>query len=206
MRHTINFDSHGGSPVADITADAGTAIPEPAIPARIGYAFQGWFSAETGGTLYVWPHTLVGNLTMHAQWQDNSQPQPTRHTISFDSQGGSAVAALTADEGAALAKPADPTRAGFVFTGWYSAASGGTLYAWPHSVTGSLTMYAQWTAIDYAIAYHLNGGINARENPEGYTVDNPAINLAAATRAGYDFGGWYDNSDLAGTAVVTIPA
>jgi uncharacterized repeat protein (TIGR02543 family) len=51
---------------------------------------------------------------------------------------------ITADEGTAVAKPADPTREGYVFTGWYSAASGGILYTWPHALTASVTMHARW--------------------------------------------------------------
>jgi uncharacterized repeat protein (TIGR02543 family) len=69
-----------------------------------------------------------------------------RYTITFDSTGGTAVAAITADEGTAVGRPADPAKAGYVFTGWYSAASGGTEYAWPHTLSADITLYAQWRA------------------------------------------------------------
>jgi uncharacterized repeat protein (TIGR02543 family) len=69
MRYTLSFESHGGSAVAAITADAGTAVSKPADPTRTDYAFTGWFSAASGGTLYPWPHTLSADITMHAQWR-----------------------------------------------------------------------------------------------------------------------------------------
>ena len=145
VQHTITFNSHDGSPVEDITADAGTLVAQPGDPAKEGYAFAGWYSAETQGTLYTWPHTLTGDVTMHARWRDTALPPPAQHTITFDSQEGSAVDPVTADAGTQVAKPGEPLREGYAFQGWYDAASGGTEYtAWPHTLTGDVTMYAHW--------------------------------------------------------------
>jgi uncharacterized repeat protein (TIGR02543 family) len=204
-RHTLTFDSHGGSPVEAVTADEGTPVSKPADPARSGHTFRGWYSAESGGTLYSWPHTLNAGLTMHAQWQADAEPPLPQYTLTFDSHGGSAVAAVTADEGAAVPKPADPTRPGYTFQGWFDAESGGAASTWPHTLSVNVTMHAQWTVENYTITYHLNGGTNGA-NPAAYTVESAAITLAAPTRADYTFRGWYDNQDLTGTAVTTIPA
>jgi uncharacterized repeat protein (TIGR02543 family) len=141
-RYTVVFDSQGGSAVSPVSADEGTAVAKPADPARTGYSFLGWFSAASGGTLYTWPHSLTGNVTMYARWQAGSTPP--QYTLTFDSRGGSAVPPVTADGGTAVPKPADPARAGYSFLGWFSAAAGGALYTWPHTLTGSLTMYARW--------------------------------------------------------------
>jgi uncharacterized repeat protein (TIGR02543 family) len=73
--------------------------------------------------------------------------QPERYTVTFDSQRGSDVPAITGDEGTAVQKPADPTRTGYEFLGWYNAASGGTKHEWPRTLTGDVTMYAQWKII-----------------------------------------------------------
>jgi uncharacterized repeat protein (TIGR02543 family) len=137
---TITFDTHGGPVTADLTDNVGTAVSKPADPHWLGYIFNGWFSAASGGTAYTWPHTLNADLTMHAQWSS----VPT-HSITFDSHGGPPVASITDNEGTMLAKPADPSLPDYTFDGWFSAASGGTLYTWPHTLNGSLTMHAQWT-------------------------------------------------------------
>jgi uncharacterized repeat protein (TIGR02543 family) len=142
---------------------------------------------------------------MHAQWRAADEPPPVQYTLTFDSHGGSVMTAITAGEGTAVDKPADPTRDGYVFTGWYSAETGGTRYTWPHTLTAGVTMHARWTAL-YSITYTLNGGTNAPANPPSYTVESPAITLAAPARTDYTFGGWYDNAELTGTAVTAIPA
>lgn len=67
--------------------------------------------------------------------------------VSYDSQGGSAIANGTTTTGSSIASsPGTPTRAGYTFNGWYEAASGGNAITFPytHGKTGSFTLYGQW--------------------------------------------------------------
>ena len=146
-QYTITFNSNSGSAVAAITANAGTALNKPADPTKTGYTFSGWYSAAIGGIFHSWPYTLNGNISMYAQWTTSVGTQPTQYTITFNSQGGSAVAAITANAGSTLSKPADPTKTGYTLSSWYNPSNGGTQYNWPYPLTGNVTMYAQWTPI-----------------------------------------------------------
>ena len=58
----------------------------------------------------------------------------------------------------------------------------------------------------YDITYNLNGGTNAADNPQSYETSSGVASFAAATRKGYTFGGWYDNSECTGDAVTSIDA
>ena len=103
--YTITFDTAGGSEIAPITQDYGTAIAAPADPTREGYTFIGWDRDI--------PETMpAGNMTVTAQWEIN------RYTITFDTAGGSEIAPITQDYGTAIVSPADPTREGYTFIGW----------------------------------------------------------------------------------------
>lgn len=103
--YTITFDTVGGSEIAPITQDYGTAITVPADPTREGYAFIGW-----EGEL---PETMPAhNMTVTAQWEIN------QYTITFDTAGGSEITPITQDYGTAITAPADPTREGYTFIGW----------------------------------------------------------------------------------------
>jgi uncharacterized repeat protein (TIGR02543 family) len=67
--------------------------------------------------------------------------------VSYESQGGSAIANGTTTTGSSIASsPGTPSRAGYVFNGWYEGASGGNVIAFPyeHGKTGSFTLYGQW--------------------------------------------------------------
>ncbi|WP_162599220.1 InlB B-repeat-containing protein [Shewanella algidipiscicola] len=107
-RYSLSFDSAGGSEVAPISADFGAAITAPADPIREGYTFADW-SPE------VPEKVPAANTTYTAQWAIN------RYSLSFDSAGGSEVAPISADFGAAITAPADPIREGYTFTGWSPA-------------------------------------------------------------------------------------
>ena len=103
--YTITFDTAGGSEIAPITQDYGTAITVPADPTREGYTFIGWDKEI--------PTTMPAeNMTVTAQWEIN------QYTIAFDTAGGSEIASITQDYGTAITAPADPTREGYQFNGW----------------------------------------------------------------------------------------
>ena len=103
--YTITFDTVGGSEIAPITQDYGTAITVPADPTREGYTFIGWEGE--------FPETMPAhNMTVTAQWEIN------RYTITFDTAGGSEITPITQDYGTAITAPADPTREGYTFIGW----------------------------------------------------------------------------------------
>ena len=104
-KYTITFDTNGGSEIAPITQDYGTAITAPADPTREGYTFIGWDKAI--------PTTMPAeNMTVTAQWEIN------QYTITFDTAGGSEIAPITQEYGTAITAPADPTREGYTFIGW----------------------------------------------------------------------------------------
>ena len=122
--YTITFDTGGGSAIAPITQDYGTAITAPADPTREGYTFIGWDKAI--------PATMPAeDLTVTAQWRIN------QYTIAFDTDGGSAIAPITQDYGTQITAPADPTREGYTFIGWDKAI--------PATMPAeSITITAQW--------------------------------------------------------------
>ena len=104
-QYTITFDTNGGSEIAPITQDYGTAITAPADPTRKGYTFKGWDKEI--------PKTMPAeNMTVKAQWEIN------QYTITFDSNGGSEIAPITQNYGTKITAPADPTRKGYTFKGW----------------------------------------------------------------------------------------
>jgi uncharacterized repeat protein (TIGR02543 family) len=202
---TLTFNSGGGSQVPSVPVhDSGTKVSKPVDPTREGYTFTGWFSAATGGILQTWPYPVTGNVTMYAQWRSNSETPPEQSTITFDSHGGSAVTTITADSGTEVEKPADPGKAGYTFTGWYGAASGGSAHTWPYTLSADVTMHAQWTVSTYSISYELNGGTGAGGNPATYTIEDLPITLSNPTREHYTFAGWYADTEFTGTKVTQI--
>jgi uncharacterized repeat protein (TIGR02543 family) len=104
-----------------------------------------------------------------------------QYTLSFDSAGGSSVAAIKQDFGSVITAPKAPTRTGFTFTGWSEAV--------PDTMPAmDKTLVAQWQRNNYVITFDSAGGSSV--NSITVAFDNPVTLPAAPTRQGYTFAGW----------------
>ena len=167
-QYTITFDTNGGSEIAPITQDYGTAITAPANPTRKGYTFKGW-DKEISKTM------PAENMTVKAQWEIN------QYAITFDTNGGSEIAPITQDYGTAITAPADPTRKGYTFKGWDKEI--------PKTMPAeNITVKAQWEINQYTITFDTNGGSEIAPITQNYGTK--IIAPADPTRKGYTFKGW----------------
>ena len=83
------------------------------------------------------------------------------HRVKFDAQGGSATGDQTPASGSTVTKPADPTRDGYTFAGWYTDEACTKAYDFSAAVTADMTLYAKW--IKNAVAPDGNGGSGSKD-------------------------------------------
>lgn len=69
--YTITFNSNGGSPVANITANAGSSVSKPVNPSKTDNVFKEWHYDSALSSLVSWPITLNSDLTLYAKWQNS---------------------------------------------------------------------------------------------------------------------------------------
>ena len=136
--YTVSFDSNGGSSVAAQSVTYNTAASKPADPSMTGYTFAGWFTDKECTTAYDFSSKVTGDITLYAKWNINSC------TVSFDSNGGSSVAAQSVNYNTTASKPADPSMTGYTFAGWFTDKEGKNAYDFSSKVTGDITLYAKW--------------------------------------------------------------
>ena len=112
---------------------------------RPGYEFESWRKGETS-TYFVAGvnHELVADVTFYAKWKAK------KITITWDANGGSVdpTTSTYTYNGTPVELPT-PTRANYIFNGWFTAASGGTKIAdvgTTNKPTDDVIYYAQWTA------------------------------------------------------------
>ena len=167
-QYTITFDSDGGSEVASITADYKSTLTKPADPTKEGYTFAGWSP--------TFPETMpLNGAALKATWTIN------QYTITFDSNGGTAVAAITQDYGTNVTAPADPTKEGYTFAGWDKAV--------PETMPAeNVTLTAQWTVNEYTMTFVLDNGQENVVKKQNYGTELTAPENVAKT--GYSFNGW----------------
>ncbi|MEG2274695.1 MAG: leucine-rich repeat protein, partial [Clostridia bacterium] len=70
----------------------------------------------------------------------------TKHTITFDCDGGSEVLPITQDHNTLVVKPTDPQKAGHIFEGWYKDRNFATIFDFATELlTKDITIYAKWS-------------------------------------------------------------
>ena len=207
---TVRFDSKGGTPTPqEQTVKQGAKVNKPADPARENYNFAGWAKADNE-TSTLWnfdTETVTENMTLFAQWLINT------HRVTFDSDGGSAVTVQNVAHGSAATKPADPTRSGYIFDGWFN---GETEWNFTTAISAPITLKAKW-AVVHTVTFDSDGGsdVTAQDIRNGSKATKPSDPTKTITSGlyrgkidgNYTFIGWYNGETLwdFNNAVVTAP-
>lgn len=131
---------------------------------QVASDFLGWATSASASSPTYQPggtFTTNANTTLYAVWKN---PTLTQYVL--------------------------PVREGYVFDGWYTAASGGTQVTLSTVVSSNMTLYAHWVVATYGISYDANGGTGV---PTGQTKNHgKALTLSTTvpTRENYTFLGW----------------
>ena len=127
-------------------------------------------------------------------------------TITYNSQGGSAITNGTTTVGGQIASsPGTPTRGGYSFAGWFTAASGGSALSFPytHNQSADFTLHAQWSANAYSVTYDGNGNTSGSiPAPASATFGSSfttSTNSGGLARSGFSFVGWNSAANGTGT-------
>ena len=150
------------------TMDGGTATPaNPTTytietetftlnnPTKTGHTFKGWkLNGEGDAMMEVTiAQGSTGHLAYTATWQIN------KYTITFDSNGGSAVDPITQDYGTTVTAPDNPTKTGYDFAGWTPAL--------PATMPAeNITVTANWTVKTYTVSITGTGVTADNMNPK----------------------------------------
>ena len=130
------------------SGDVSEFVPEGTAAAKVGEEYIiGETNIQEAATTGSKIEVLKGEVTLPngdtIKEGDEEYTVPTTYTVSFDANGGAAIAPQTVKENATATKPADPTKEGFVFKGW---TLNGVAYDFNTAVTGSITLVAVWEA------------------------------------------------------------
>jgi len=142
--------TQGSSGGAQITSYTVTASPGGAscTTATTSCTITG-LNNDTAYTFTVTATNSVGTSSSSGS-SASVTPTPTSYAVTFNSTGGSAVAAGSFIAAGSVSAPSNPTRSGFTFDGWSSVLNNAaTKVTFPHtpSVTAPITLFALWLAV-----------------------------------------------------------
>lgn len=138
--YSVVFNSNGGSAVDMQIVAAGGKATEPVDPTKSGYEFDAWYKEAQFINEWDFANDTVNAPTiLYAKWL-------AEYTVSYNSNGGTAVASETVTAGEKATQPTPPTKQGYTFGGWYTSDALTT--EWDFStdtVNSNITLYAKWT-------------------------------------------------------------
>ena len=186
----VTLEPSGGSvSPEEIPAQIGQPYGTLPTPIREGYNFLGWHTSESGGTR-VDETTPAGSETiLHARWE------PLSVRVDLYPVGGNLdTNEIQVTFGQPYGELPTPTKAGFQFSGWYTAYDGGEKVESSDlvNITSAIPLYAHWEGKDVTISFQAEGTdteIPARTAEYGKAYGS----LPEITRDGYLFAGWFDS-------------
>ncbi len=201
--NTLSFDANGGtgemSPVT-IPSDKTVTLPANAFT-KAGYIFAGWATEKGGDVAYAdasaYTMGTSESYTLYAVWTAN------QNTVTFHANGGTgsmSALSMDTDETKSLTENAF-AKIGYTFQGWSETKGGAVKYADGASYTmgtGSVTLYAVWSANENKITLYANNSTSQTTTVSGKTDATITLPQNTFLRDGYTFRGW---SKTAGGAV-----
>jgi uncharacterized repeat protein (TIGR02543 family) len=183
----VTFNADGGTPAeAVVETTLGSTVSLPKNPTRGEHFFEGWYTEKEGGGAQFTEKTRVNaDITVYAKW--DSYPR-----VTFDADGGTPAQTSKAYAPGVpvLRLPLPPTRAGYIFDGWYLEKNGGgKKFTAKTSIDEDVTVYAKWKPYPQ-VTFDTDDG-----NPTTAVMcaadGTAALPSPDPARAGYVFGGWY---------------
>ena len=167
--YTIFFDSDGGSACNALPFEYGQPLIGLPTSTRDGYTFDGWKDV---------PSTMPANdLTLTALWKVNT------YTITFDTDGGTSIPAITQAFGTTVTAPADPTQTGYTFAGWDIKI--------PATMPASnITLTAMWEVNTTLYTVSYTSDVPNLTFADAQYKENEVIKHPTPYARGYKFTGW----------------
>lgn len=199
--YTVHFDLQGGNANGDARIINGERIvqgnqaQQPSDPSRTGYTFAGWYTSTDWSQAYNWSAPVNKNLMLYAKWTASVVEQ---YRVEFvTTTGGTEIADQYVNKNGFAVKPADPTKLGHVFKGWYSDVACTTPFNFNLPITKATRVYAWWeaiTTIDYTASFNSNGGtyVPSQTVPTGFPIVRPTNPI----KNDYTFVAWYKDTAL----------
>lgn len=139
---TVSFNTDGGSEIKDVKVRENEKITKPSDPTKGEFIFVGWFKEATWVNAWDFSKDVVTkDMTLYAKWTT------VTYTITFETNGGSAIAPITVAKGSTAQKPIAPTKSGVAFDNWYKEAALTTVYDFNTAVNADMTLYAKWISV-----------------------------------------------------------
>ena len=210
LLYEITFETNGGTLVESQIVNEGEKVKKPVDPTKDGFMFVEW---TYQGKTYDFSLEVTSNITLIAKWTEVEE-DIEKFIVKFETDGGTTIPNQIIEKGNKVAKPIDPVKDGYTFTGWFLDDE---IYDFDEIVDNNIELKAKWEKIKdtninnnnnnnnkptittptvkkYTVTFNSSGGsaVSSQTVTEGGKVSKPSN----PTRNGYTFVGWTLNGNI----------
>lgn len=183
----VKFQTNGGDKISDLVLGLNELVPSYLSPNRPNYVFKGWYLDSELTIPFDFNEVVTSNITLYAKWEG------VELIVQFDTLDGNEISVNKIKYGEYLSRPENPSREGYIFTGWYLDKEGTQLFNFAIPVKSSINLYACWivddTIKEKCIVTIYDGNLNIVSQLEVYAGEE--IVLPEVKMEGLAFEGWY---------------
>ena len=187
--------NNGVNPPEIQLADNNGKISRPADPVRDNYDFAGWFTEDN--KQWDFNTSLTNNMILVAKWILQHKDFYAVTFVYNDGVTNPKTEYVSNNNRTPVARPDDPSRANFVFTGWFNESE--ELWDFGKPISGNMLLIAKWLpkgSDDVVVTFMVNDNgqsVIRQVFKKGQMATDPA-----PVRQGYEFEGWYKNANFSG--------
>ncbi len=121
------------------------------------------YSATTTQKIEAGKENAV-SFTLKKSSESESSESETAFTVTFNTDGGSEIASQSVEKDGTVSEPAEPTKDGCVFLGWFTDADFSTEFDFAEEILADTTLYAKWIWIPEGFVFVPGTTINGDES------------------------------------------
>lgn len=193
--YTVTFVSNCSSVPLPQKIKSGGKASKPSGFSKYGYVFAGWYTDSNFTASFSFDSPILNDTKLYAKWNK-------LHTVTFVTNGGTAVASQTVENGKTATKPESPTNGSFEFLGWYADSEFATEFDFASPISKDTKVYAKWHEL-YLVKFITNNDIVVEDLivEKGSTIQKPST----LKRTHYKLDGWFSDAERTITFDFTTP-
>lgn len=162
----------------------------PTDPEKKDMVFVGWYTEPELKNEYKFDLPVTADLKLYAKFEAAAAVET--QTVTFMKDAEKPFNTSVVKKGNTVGVPAEPTKDGYSFAGWYTDVNCTTAYDFDLPVNTDITLYAKWLA-KYTVSFDTDGGstVESQTVVTGNKATKPAV---IPTKKGYNFVAWYTDN------------
>lgn len=177
--YTISFVTNCDTSIEPVKVNGNSTLNAPEVSlSKSGYTFVGWYKSLTDTQAYDFTSAVTSSFTLYAKWEKDN----VSYKVTFKDTDGSTISTESVAENTTVTKPSNPTKEGYIFSGWYESLTDTEAFDFDTLINSNLTLYAKYSKeldnTSFTLAGYSEGAYVEFESSttSGYTIKYKAVN------------------------------